>query len=160
MISKKINFLKMAFKKLFCCFSTSRKSQIIEWKDTTKFIPPITEGLCIKVYDGDTITIAARLPYNKSPLYRFSVRLRDIDTPEMRGKSEKEKQDARKAQQVLSDLVLHKRVYLKNVDVEKYGRILAHVYVDNINLSTFMLNSKLAVPYDGGKKMDLYSDFN
>jgi len=154
----------MAFKKLFCCFSTQTtqviESQIIEWKDTFKFIPPVSQGLCIKVYDGDTITIACKLPYKNSPLYRFSVRLRDIDTPEMRGKTEKEKQDAKKAQQVLSNLVLNKQVFLKNVDVEKYGRILAHVYVDNINLSTFMLNSKLAVPYDGGKKKDVYSQFN
>jgi micrococcal nuclease len=149
----------MAFKKLFCCFST-QTPQIIEWKDTLKFIPPVSQGLCIKVYDGDTITIACKLPYKNSPLYRFSVRLRDIDTPEMRGKTEKEKQDAKKAQQVLSNLVLNKQVFLKNVDVEKYGRILAHVYVDNINLSTFMLNSKLAVPYDGKKKRDLYSQFN
>ena len=149
----------MAFKKLFCCFSTrSEVSKNIEWKDTLKFIQPITKGLCIKVYDGDTITIASKLPYQNSPLYRFSVRLRDIDTPEMRGKTEKEKQDAKKAQIVLSNLVLNKHVVLKNVDVEKYGRILAHVYVDNINLSTFMLNSKLAVSYNGGKKQDLYSN--
>ena len=47
----------------------------IEWKDTQAFIPPICEGQVIKVYDGDTITIAAKLPYNDSLLYRFSIRL-------------------------------------------------------------------------------------
>ena len=34
----------------------------IEWKDTIPFIPPVDKGLVIKVYDGDTITIAAKLP--------------------------------------------------------------------------------------------------
>jgi endonuclease YncB( thermonuclease family) len=43
----------------------------IDWNDTVPFVPPITKGRVIKVYDGDTITIAARLPHPKSPLYRF-----------------------------------------------------------------------------------------
>jgi len=34
-------------------------------------VPPIKHGRVIKVYDGDTITVAARMPYPKSPLYRF-----------------------------------------------------------------------------------------
>jgi hypothetical protein len=40
----------------------------IKWNDTIPFIPPIDSGLVIKVYDGDTITIASQLPYHKSLL--------------------------------------------------------------------------------------------
>jgi endonuclease YncB( thermonuclease family) len=43
-------------------------------------------------------------------------------------------------------------VDLKNVSTEKYGRILADVYVDHVNINKWMLENKLAVPYDGGKK--------
>ena len=53
------------------------------------FVPPITEGEVIHVYDGDTITIVSKLPYDESPLYRFSVRLAGIDCAEIKGKTEK-----------------------------------------------------------------------
>jgi hypothetical protein len=38
-----------------------------------EFVPPVTGGKVIKVYDGDTITIATTLPYPDSPLYKFRV---------------------------------------------------------------------------------------
>lgn len=50
----------------------------------------------MKVYDGDTITIATRLGGTGS-LYRFSVRLLAIDTPEKRTKNKEEKEIAMKA---------------------------------------------------------------
>ena len=33
------------------------------WKNTTEFVPLVTEGKVIKVYDCDTITIATKFPY-------------------------------------------------------------------------------------------------
>lgn len=57
--------------------------ETINYVDTIPFVPPITSGKVIKVYDGDTITIASKLPYDHSPIYRFSVRLLGIDSPEM-----------------------------------------------------------------------------
>jgi hypothetical protein len=30
----------------------------IDWKNTVEFVPPVEKGIVIKVYDGDTITIA------------------------------------------------------------------------------------------------------
>ena len=101
----------------------------IEWKDTQAFIPPICEGQVIKVYDGDTITIAAKLPYNDSLLYRFSIRLNGIDSPEIKGSSEDEKAAAQVSKRALENLILHKYVVLKNQSTEKYGRILADVYI-------------------------------
>ena len=47
--------------------------QIIEWSQTIPFIPPITQGIVIKVYDGDTITIASKLPYEKSNYLSLSL---------------------------------------------------------------------------------------
>jgi endonuclease YncB( thermonuclease family) len=101
----------------------------IEWKDTQAFVPPICEGQVIKVYDGDTITIAAKLPYNDSLLYRFSIRLNGIDSPEIKGNSEDEKTAAQVSKLALENLILHKYVVLKNKSTEKYGRILADVYI-------------------------------
>ena len=138
------------------------------WSDTKPFIPPITQGYVIKVYDGDTITIATKLPYDESPLYRFSVRLNGIDCPEIKGKNALEKQVAHYAKMYVSDKVLHKTIYLDNVKTEKYGRVLADVYINpilqaagprqgqeqrqNESLSQMLLRNGLAVQYDGGTK--------
>jgi micrococcal nuclease len=129
----------------------------IEWKDTQAFIPPICEGQVIKVYDGDTITIAAKLPYNDSLLYRFSIRLNGIDSPEIKGSSEDEKTAAQASKLALENLILHKYVVLKNKSTEKYGRILADVYIvyeknDKLHLNKWMLDNRYAVEYDGGTK--------
>ena len=126
--------------------------QNIMWEDTVPFKVPITEGYVIKVYDGDTITIASKLPFDKSPLYRFSVRLNGINSPEIKGKSEEECKMAKKAQLTLSELILYTKVTLKNVDTEKYGRILADVYLEDIHVNNWMIENRLAVKYDGGTK--------
>ena len=124
-----------------------------EWKDTISFVPPINQGYVIKVYDGDTITIAAKLPYKESPLYRFSVRLNGIDCPEIKGSNENEKQCAQLAKEEMSKLILGKVVHLKNVATEKYGRILADVYLGDLHLNEHMLEKRFAVKYDGGTKI-------
>jgi micrococcal nuclease len=127
----------------------------IKWEDTVEFTFPIQGGRVIKVYDGDTITIASKLPYNDSPLYRISVRLDGIDTPEIKGKdvSEEEKQAANATREFVYSLVFNKYVRLENVKTEKYGRLLADVYIDNINLNELLLKERYAVKYDGGKKI-------
>jgi endonuclease YncB( thermonuclease family) len=124
----------------------------IEWKDCKAFVPPINSGYVVKVYDGDTITIASRLPYPESPLYRFAVRLNGIDAPEIKGKNEDEKRSAQAAKHALENLILHRDVVLKNTQTEKYGRILADVYIGELNLNKWMLDNKYAVPYDGATK--------
>ncbi len=128
------------------------KYKVIEWKDTVPFVVPIKSGKVIKVYDGDTITVAAHLPYSGSPLYRFSVRLNGIDTPEIKGKNENEKKVAIMARDALSERLMQKNVELRGVKTEKYGRILATVYLNNENMNQWMIDNKFAVEYDGGTK--------
>lgn len=122
------------------------------YSDTIKFIPPVRTGFVIKVYDGDTITIASKLPYVESPLYRFSVRVNGIDCPEMRTSDSDEKECAQMAKEFLYDLLMNKNVVLKDVDTDKYGRLLADVYIDNQNISELMIEKRFAVKYDGGTK--------
>jgi endonuclease YncB( thermonuclease family) len=111
-------------------FSCWQKKQIsMNYEDTVPFVPPIKKGKVIKVYDGDTITIAAKLPYSKSLLYRFQVRLLGIDSPEMKGHTEEEKTAAHNSQRALEALVLHNILYLENTQQEKYGRILSDIFV-------------------------------
>ena len=155
--------------KIFACFCSKRKvikeenfhlkqslftieDPSIEWKNTIPFIPPVTTGQVIKVYDGDTITIAAKIAIPNSPLYRFSIRLNGIDAPEIKGRTDDEKESALKARHALEKLILHKYVELKNTKTEKYGRILADVYLGSLHINQWLLNEKLVVPYDGAAK--------
>jgi endonuclease YncB( thermonuclease family) len=126
----------------------------IKWEDTVEFTFPITGGRVIKVYDADTITIASRLPYDTSPIYRLSVRLSGIDTPEIKGKnvSEEEKQSAKIARDFVAGFVLNKFVRLENIQSEKYGRILADVYLGDIHVNELLIKERYAVKYDGGTK--------
>ena len=123
----------------------------IEWKDTVPYIPPVTRGRVIKVYDGDTITIATYV-HGLPDLYRFSVRLNGIDCPEMKTKNESEKAVAKIAKQCLSDIILGRDVELRDVQLEKYGRLLAEVWCDGVSMNDMLVKERLAVSYDGGTK--------
>jgi micrococcal nuclease len=126
--------------------------EVINWDDTIPFIPPIKYGKVIKVYDGDTLTIASKLPIPNSPLYRFNVRFDGIDTPEIKGKTSTEKDMAQIAKKVLSEMLLYKMIYLKDLKTEKYGRILAKVYYNEICINDWLIENHYAKPYDGGTK--------
>lgn len=145
----------MDFIRRYSCGLCKRSNHDIldaDLTNTQPFVPPVTEGKVIKVYDGDTITIAAKLPYSNSPIYKFSVRLLGIDCPEIKGSTEKEKELAKQARDALSERISGKMVCLRNVSTEKYGRLLADVYIDGECLNTWMLVRKYAVKYDGGTK--------
>ena len=124
----------------------------LEEAEPVPFVVPITEGYVIKVYDGDTITIQFKLPFPKSPLYKISVRLNGLDCPEMRTKNTVEKQCAQIAKQKVNDLLLHQTVELRNLSMEKYGRLLADVYFKNKSVNQWLLDNHLAIGYDGGTK--------
>jgi endonuclease YncB( thermonuclease family) len=105
------------------------------------------------VYDGDTITIASKIPSSNNPtIYKFSIRLKGIDAPEMKAKNTEEKEMAIKARDALSDRILGKDIALKNIEKEKYGRILCDIYLRNENIGQWMIDQRFAVAYDGKKK--------
>jgi endonuclease YncB( thermonuclease family) len=98
------------------------------------YVPKLTRGFVAKVYDGDSITI---LGYNEdisgsTKLYKYTIRLNGIDCPELRTKDEVEKLYGQRAQQRLSALILHTYVRIVVHKLEKYGRMLADVYVEDI----------------------------
>jgi endonuclease YncB( thermonuclease family) len=124
----------------------------INYNDTIPFIPPLTCGKVIKVYDGDTLTIASKLPYEGCPIYRFSVRINGIDCPEMKTKNQNEKTCAKMAKAKVYDAVFGKIVTLQNVKLEKYGRVLADVYIGDVSIGDMLCQYNLAVKYDGGTK--------
>jgi len=121
------------------------------WDNTVPFVPPITGGYVIKVYDGDTITVANRLPIPNSPLFRFSVRLRGINAAEMKPLDGPQFGEAQRAKDALTQMVLGKIVFFEDVGTEKYGRFLASVYVlhktGRVHVNEWMVQNALAAPY-------------
>ena len=106
----------------------------------------------VKNYDGDTVTvdISGVLPLIGD---NISVRIRGIDTPELRGKCQSEKDKARIAKRLVkAELRRAKTIDLHRVGRGKYFRIIADVKYDGKDLGQVLIKNKLAVPYNGGKK--------
>lgn len=114
----------------------------------------------VRNYDGDTITFDI---HGIHPLIgdHIDIRVRGIDTPEIRGKCEQEKIQGRTARKLVESLLRKsKSIRLKDVGREKYFRVLADVEVDGKNLAEVLIKNGLAVPYDGGTKIDWCSTAN
>lgn len=120
---------------------------------TPRFMPNVRRGKVTAVYDGDTLTVAARHDRRGIP-YRFSVRLSGIDAPEIRGvASADEKRAAIAARDALRTAILGELVTLTVYSFDKYGRLLASVVHDHKgDVSHWMLKTGHARPYNGGKR--------
>lgn len=106
----------------------------------------------LKNYDGDTITF--KIP-DVHPLLgdKIPIRVRSLDTPELRGTSPCEKDAGRIAKRLIESLLKNAaRIDLINVERDKYFRILADVIYDGKNLKDILFKNQLAYPYEGGAK--------
>lgn len=128
--------------------------------DTVPYRNQIIDAYICDVYDGDTFTF---LYMYGNELAKSKIRLARIDCPEMRGKcvSDLEKQAARAVKQVVSNKILDKQVNIKILSHDKYGgRLVAEVYLDGTNtLSDFLLENKLAKPFDGRCRKEVWTDY-
>lgn len=107
----------------------------------------------VRVVDGDTIAVQAR-PW-PGQIIETLVRVRGVDTPELRSSCGAEKEAANAAKAfVLSLLEDVNAVELREISGDKYfGRVVADVVVpERGDLSTLLLAGGYAVPYDGGRK--------
>jgi micrococcal nuclease len=96
----------------------------------------------IRVYDGDTITVDIDLGFGLQ-LQKQVIRLANIDTPEIRGD---ERPDGIVSKDIVSDLILHKDVIIKTDKdtTGKYGRWLAEVYIDDLNVNEYLITEGYA----------------
>ena len=112
----------------------------------------VTVSKVISVYDGDTFRVdIASLP----PIVgkNIAIRVNGVDTPEIRGKCQYEKNLALEARDfVRGKLANAKEIKLTNLQRGKYFRVVANVLVDGVSLEQELLDNKLAYRYDGGKK--------
>lgn len=83
---------------------------------------------------------------------KVPVRVRGIDCPEIKGKTEREKRLAQKAKAFTKDFLSRGPVNLSNCGRDKYFRLLCDVDVNGQSLAKELLKRKLAYRYDGGTK--------
>jgi len=103
-------------------------------------------------YDGDTCRFDIS---GVHPLIgdNMPVRLRGIDTPEIKGKCDAEKRKAIEARNLLRNLLKEaQKIDLVEVSKGKYFRFVALIEADGVDTSKVILDTKLGVPYDGEKK--------
>ncbi len=109
-------------------------------------------AIYVRNYDGDTVTF--NLP-GLHPIigHKISIRVNGIDTPEIRGKCDKEKISAKLVKHLVADILKNAdSITLKNIGRGKYFRIVADVIVDGKSLKEILILGGMAVPYDGGTK--------
>ena len=113
----------------------------------------VTVSKVISVYDGDTFRVNIdSLP----PIVgkNIAIRVNGVDTPEIRGKCQYEKDLALEARDfVRGKLANAKEIKLTNLQRGKYFRVVANVVVDGVSLELELLDNGLAYEYSGGKKV-------
>jgi len=113
----------------------------------------VTVSKVISVYDGDTFRVnIASLP----PIVgkNIAIRVNGVDTPEIRGKCQYEKNLALKARNFVRDKLANaKEIKLTNLQRGKYFRVVANVLVDGVSLEQELLDNELAYEYHGKRKL-------
>ena len=122
------------------------------YEETIKFTAPIKNGVVVKVYDGDTFTLATKLPYETSPMFRFSVHIRGLKSPDMKSLLPLNREEAKKSRDALSNLIYGKMIELKQIDTDRYGNIIANVYYNGIDITEWMINNDYSGDSNSGSK--------
>lgn len=106
----------------------------------------------VRVYDGDTVKA---MGYD----IEIKVRLVGIDAPETsKGKHKPGQPFGRKAEKHLAGLVLNKMVDIKGYGSDRYGRILAEIYMEEKNINLEMVKTGFAEVYHGNPPRGLYME--
>ena len=100
----------------------------------------------INVYDGDTVTALIDLGLHIK--VQAKIRLKGIDTPELRGVT---REDGLTSKARTEELVLDKEVTIKTFKdkQEKYGRWLGEIFLpeNDTSINQMLINEGFAVPY-------------
>ena len=104
------------------------------------------------VYDGDTFKINLNC---SMAVYceKVPVRVLGVDTPEIKGKTEREKKLAKEAKAFTKDFLAQGPISLSNCGRDKYFRLLCDVTNgQGKNLAQELIKAKLGYSYYGGTK--------
>jgi len=110
-----------------------------------------------RIVDGDTIDVDLDLGFDI--IYKCRVRLYGIDTPESRTRNKDEKARGKLAAKFLQDAISNGKHVILQTQLKdskgKFGRVLASVIVDEIDINQQMIENYMAVKYKGQSKQDI-----
>jgi endonuclease YncB( thermonuclease family) len=128
-------------------FSKPQQSETI----TAQSIDCVYVDSVVSIYDGDTF----KIDIHDWPAIvgdDISIRIKGIDTPEIRGTDGFEKEMAIAAKEQLTKIINSGQVCLFDLERDKYFRILAQVKVNNEDVAERLISLGLAKRYIGGTK--------
>ena len=97
---------------------------------SSKLYPDVTVTRLLRIIDGDTFACDID-EHSAIAGKNISIRLRGINTPELRSRNEEERKSAILEKQHLSELLNNAQIIeLRNLGRDKYFRINADVYID------------------------------
>ncbi len=96
------------------------------------------KGRVVGVTDGDTVTVLVQDPGRRE----LRVRLHGIDAPE------RNQPFGTRAKQELSALVFNKTVRIRRVETDRYGRTVARLFVDGLEVNAEMVRRGYAWWYE------------
>ena len=111
----------------------------------------------ISVYDADTVD--AIMCIEEKP-YKFKIRINGIDTPEIKPlktipNRELHVECGIKCREYLKSKILNKIVDVQCYEFDKYGRVLADIYLSKLKTVTNeLVNKKYAKKYEGKTKIE------
>ena len=145
-------------------FETCKKNSNLEIlneydKKTPTFSLKDSFKVCkiVDVYDGDTV----RGVFENNGVYnKWTIRMYGYDSPEIRPSRKLENRDeikkkAKESRDYLKSKILGKMVFLHCLDFDKYGRVLANIYSDDLgetSINDHMVEMNYGYPYFGGTK--------
>ena len=103
-----------------------------------------------RVVDGDTVDMLVDLGFDVH--VRERLRLYGVDTPETRTRDEEERKAGIKAKEYVEEMIGGREVEISTEEKGKFGRYLAIVYVDGLNLNRELIGRGMAREYFGEKK--------
>jgi len=120
---------------VFCSFINANQKNEIMYQYKAKII---------EVYDGDTITAMVDLGFFHFQQMKF--RLYGINTPEIRGE---ERAQGMIVRDILRAMILDKEVTINSYKdkQEKYGRYLANIVIDGVDVNHWLVTNGHAKEY-------------
>lgn len=108
----------------------------------------------VKIQDGDSLVLNCDLGFKV--FIELACRLAHVDTPELRSPDDTARARAMEAKQKLIELTSDPDVIIRSFKPfrgDKFGRYLVEIINSaGVNVNQTLLDSGLAVPYEGGKK--------
>jgi micrococcal nuclease len=107
------------------------------------------EAELIRVVDGDTVDAWIDLGFNIT--VRRRIRLWGINAPETRTRDLEEKREGKLAMARLEEMLALNRgsFMVRSIGVDKYGRCLGELYIQEVNLNKQLLAEGLVEVYKG-----------